>query len=103
MECEEEEEEEEELSPIIAVRSNFNPLANFTPAVKVGSDGTTEIALKVPDNLTRYRCPPLLPSHLVGTFFGWLAGFLTASVYDHQGSGLWRQATTDSSTDWVRV
>lgn len=45
----------EEPGPIIAVRSNFNPLANFTPAVQVGEDGATDILVKIPDNLTRYR------------------------------------------------
>jgi len=39
----------------IAVRSNFNPLAAFSPAVKTGPDGKATVAIKVPDNLTRYR------------------------------------------------
>jgi hypothetical protein len=45
----------EEPVPIIAVRSNFNPLANFTPAVQVNEDGLAQIDVKIPDNLTRYR------------------------------------------------
>ncbi|MEP6861845.1 MAG: alpha-2-macroglobulin family protein [Deltaproteobacteria bacterium] len=39
----------------IAVRSNFNPLAAFSPAVKTGADGRATVSIKVPDNLTRYR------------------------------------------------
>ena len=44
-----------EPDPIIAVRSNFNPLANFTAAVSVDADGTAHIPINIPDNLTRYR------------------------------------------------
>jgi uncharacterized protein YfaS (alpha-2-macroglobulin family) len=39
----------------IAVRTDFNPLALFAPAVKTGADGTARVAFKLPDNLTRYR------------------------------------------------
>jgi len=39
----------------IAIRSNFNPLAAFSPAVKTGADGKATVEIKVPDNLTRYR------------------------------------------------
>ena len=39
----------------IAIRSNFNPLAAFAPAVRTGADGKAVIDIKVPDNLTRYR------------------------------------------------
>jgi alpha-2-macroglobulin len=39
----------------IAIRSNFNPLAAFSPAVKTAADGTATLTVKVPDNLTRYR------------------------------------------------
>lgn len=39
----------------IAIRSNFNPLAAFSPAVKTGADGKATLTVKVPDNLTRYR------------------------------------------------
>ena len=42
-------------APAIAVRSNFNPLAAFAPAVKTGADGRAVIDIKLPDNLTRYR------------------------------------------------
>lgn len=39
----------------IAIRSNFNPLAAFAPAVKTGPDGKASVDIKLPDNLTRYR------------------------------------------------
>lgn len=39
----------------IAVRSNFNPLAAFAPAVRTDATGTASVELKMPDNLTRYR------------------------------------------------
>ena len=39
----------------IAVRSNFNPLAAFSPAVHTDAAGKATVEVKVPDNLTRYR------------------------------------------------
>ena len=39
----------------IAIRTNFNPLAAFAPAVKTGTDGRASVDIKLPDNLTRYR------------------------------------------------
>src|SRR6185436_18876791 len=39
----------------IAIRSNFNPLAAFAPAVKTDGAGRAKVSVKVPDNLTRYR------------------------------------------------
>src|SRR5574338_507290 len=39
----------------IAIRTNFNPLAAFSPAVKTGPDGKAIVDVKLPDNLTRYR------------------------------------------------
>ncbi|MEO8703659.1 MAG: Ig-like domain-containing protein, partial [Kofleriaceae bacterium] len=41
--------------PAIAIRSNFNPLAAFAPAVKTDASGRANVELKLPDNLTRYR------------------------------------------------
>ncbi len=41
--------------PAIAVRSNFNPLAAFSPTVKTDANGAATVSIKVPDNLTRYR------------------------------------------------
>ncbi|HSK00475.1 MAG TPA: Ig-like domain-containing protein, partial [Kofleriaceae bacterium] len=42
-------------APAIAIRSNFNPLAAFAPAVKTDGSGRAKVRVKVPDNLTRYR------------------------------------------------
>ncbi|MFN0253265.1 MAG: DUF6049 family protein [Kofleriaceae bacterium] len=39
----------------IAVRSNFNPLAAFSPTVKTDANGRATVEIKMPDNLTRYR------------------------------------------------
>jgi alpha-2-macroglobulin len=39
----------------IAIRSNFNPLAAFSPAARTAADGTATLTVKMPDNLTRYR------------------------------------------------
>jgi hypothetical protein len=39
----------------LAVRSNFNPLANFTPSVPVDKKGKARVKVSIPDNLTRYR------------------------------------------------
>jgi hypothetical protein len=41
--------------PAITVRSNFDPLAAFAPAVRSAADGRAAVELTVPDNLTRYR------------------------------------------------
>jgi alpha-2-macroglobulin len=39
----------------IQVRSDFNPLAVFAPAVVTGAQGEARVEVKLPDNLTRYR------------------------------------------------
>jgi uncharacterized protein YfaS (alpha-2-macroglobulin family) len=39
----------------IALRTDFNPLAHFSPTVKTDGSGRAVVKLKVPDNLTRYR------------------------------------------------
>ncbi|HTM20028.1 MAG TPA: alpha-2-macroglobulin family protein, partial [Kofleriaceae bacterium] len=39
----------------IAVRTNFDPLAVFSPSVTTGADGRATVDIKLPDNLTRYR------------------------------------------------
>src|SRR5690606_19915921 len=41
--------------PAIAVRKNFDALARFAPVVKTDARGRAQVAVKVPDNLTRYR------------------------------------------------
>ncbi|MFH1085633.1 MAG: alpha-2-macroglobulin family protein, partial [Chloroflexota bacterium] len=44
----------EEAAPI-RLRTDFNPLAAFAPAVRTDRDGTATVEVKVPDSLTRYR------------------------------------------------
>ncbi|MBV9108479.1 MAG: carboxypeptidase regulatory-like domain-containing protein, partial [Gemmatimonadetes bacterium] len=39
----------------IAVRSNFDALALFSPAVRTDANGRAEVPFKLPSNLTRYR------------------------------------------------
>ncbi len=39
----------------IAIRTNFNPLAAFSPSVKTNGAGIATVEVKMPDNLTRYR------------------------------------------------
>jgi hypothetical protein len=39
----------------IAMRTNFNALAHFAPAVETDARGRAAVPIKVPDNLTRYR------------------------------------------------
>ncbi len=44
-----------QASTPIAVRTDFNPLALFAPAVRTDADGQATVTYKLPDNLTRYR------------------------------------------------
>jgi hypothetical protein len=39
----------------VAIRTNFNPLAAFSPAVRTDASGKATVQVKLPDNLTRYR------------------------------------------------
>ena len=39
----------------IRMRIDFNPLAVFAPGVRTDADGTAQVTVKLPDNLTRYR------------------------------------------------
>ena len=41
--------------PPIRVRTDFNPLATFAPAVRTDASGRAQVAVVLPDNLTRYR------------------------------------------------
>ena len=41
--------------PAIRMRTDMNALAVFEPEVPTDADGTASVAIKVPDNLTRYR------------------------------------------------
>ncbi len=47
--------EDKDPNKAIAIRSNFNPLAAFSPSVKTDAQGRATVDIKVPDNLTRYR------------------------------------------------
>jgi len=42
-------------APAIAIRTRFNPLAAFAPAVHTDAAGRATVELTLPDNLTRYR------------------------------------------------
>jgi hypothetical protein len=44
-----------EASTPIRLRSDFNALATFAPAVPTDAQGKASVRVKVPDNLTRYR------------------------------------------------
>jgi uncharacterized protein YfaS (alpha-2-macroglobulin family) len=46
--------EEEPAHPIL-LRQNFNALAVFSPEVRTDANGSAEVKVKLPDNLTRYR------------------------------------------------
>ncbi|HPH69765.1 MAG TPA: alpha-2-macroglobulin family protein, partial [Kofleriaceae bacterium] len=39
----------------VALRTNFNPLAAFSPTAKTDANGKVVLSVKLPDNLTRYR------------------------------------------------
>ncbi|MGE5183192.1 MAG: Ig-like domain-containing protein [Acidobacteriota bacterium] len=39
----------------VALRTNFNPLAAFSPSVVTDASGRAQVEVKLPDNLTRYR------------------------------------------------
>ncbi len=39
----------------IRMRADFNPLATFAPQVRTDANGEAHVAVKLPDNLTRYR------------------------------------------------
>lgn len=49
------EEEGKDDGGAIAMRSNFDALALFTPSVKTDGSGHASVPLTLPDNLTRYR------------------------------------------------
>jgi alpha-2-macroglobulin len=64
--------------PAIRVRSDFNPLAIFAPSVRTGSDGSAQVTVKVPDNLTRYRVMVVAVEH--GKRYGTGESSLTARL-----------------------
>src|SRR5690606_26040510 len=49
------ESQEEAGDTPIEVRTDFNPLAIFAPAVRTDADGHATVEYTLPDNLTRYR------------------------------------------------
>jgi uncharacterized protein YfaS (alpha-2-macroglobulin family) len=62
----------------IRVRTDFNPLATFSPEVRTDSDGRASVPVKVPDNLTRYRI--MVVAVAEGTDFGSAEANLTARL-----------------------
>lgn len=55
-----------ESGAAIAIRSDFNPLAAFVPALRTSANGEAVAEFKLPDNLTRYRIMAVAvsgPSH----------------------------------------
>jgi len=52
----------------IALRTDFDPLAAFAAEVRTGADGTAQVEIDLPDNLTRYRVMAVAVSG--GTHFG---------------------------------
>ena len=64
--------------PAIALRSNFDPLAAFSPAVKTDENGQARVTIKLPDNLTRYRVMAVAVSQ--GTQYGLAESNLTARL-----------------------
>ena len=64
--------------PDIAVRTDFNPLALFDPAVRTDAQGKATLPIKLPDNLTRYRV--MVVAVAGGTNFGSTEANLTARL-----------------------
>jgi alpha-2-macroglobulin len=46
---------QDEAAPPIEIRTDFNPLALFAPAVVTEDGGQATVEVRLPDNLTRYR------------------------------------------------
>lgn len=62
----------------IAVRSDFNPLAHWSPAVATDAQGRATVEVKLPDNLTRYRVTVVAVAG--GKQFGTAASAITARL-----------------------
>ncbi len=69
---------ESEGGAAITVRTDFNPLAVFAPAVRTDAAGRATVAVRVPDNLTRYRV--MVVAVAGGTLFGATESNLTARL-----------------------
>ncbi|MEZ4859672.1 MAG: alpha-2-macroglobulin family protein [Caldilineaceae bacterium] len=65
-------------APPIAVRSNFDPLAVFAPAVHSDAGGHATLDFKLPDNLTRYRV--MVVAVADGKYFGMGEANMTARL-----------------------
>lgn len=52
-----------EAGKTIALRTNFNALAVFAPAVHTDANGRAQVEVKLPDNLTRYRVMAVAVDH----------------------------------------
>jgi len=68
----------ESSEPSIAVRTDFRALALFAPEVATGADGEAEVALTLPDSLTRYRV--MVVAVAGGTQFGTGESTVTARL-----------------------
>jgi uncharacterized protein YfaS (alpha-2-macroglobulin family) len=64
--------------PQIALRSDFNPLAVFAPAMRTDENGQATIDFKLPDNLTRYRV--MVVAVAEGKYFGMGEANMTARL-----------------------
>jgi len=62
----------------IRVRSDFNPLATFAPAVRTDARGRAQVEVTLPDNLTRYRV--MVVAVAGGSHFGSAEANLTARL-----------------------
>ena len=62
----------------IQVRSDFNPLALFSAAVVTDASGEARVAVKLPDNLTRYRVMAVAVAQ--DKYFGQAENHLTARL-----------------------
>ncbi|MCL4860764.1 MAG: hypothetical protein KJZ93_15215 [Caldilineaceae bacterium] len=62
----------------ITIRTDFNPLALFAPAVRTDSNGQARVEYKLPDNLTRYRVMVVVVAD--GKFFGSSEANVTARL-----------------------
>ena len=63
----------------IRVRTDFNPLAVFAPQVTTDANGAAQVAVKLPDNLTRYRVM-VVAVDASGKQFGMAESSLTARL-----------------------
>ena len=64
--------------PAVTPRTNFTPLALFAPGVRTGANGHADVAMTLPDNLTRYRI--IAVAATAGVEFGTGESAITASL-----------------------